>query len=64
MAVKDTSMPPDTITISTPIAKMPVTMMLRKRSKRLAIVKKVGLMRPMPRLRTTMSHGYQGFVTA
>ena len=47
MAVKDTSMPPDTITISTPMAKMPMTIPLRSRSNTLPTVKNTGLRMPM-----------------
>jgi len=45
-AVKETSMPPEMMTSSTPMAKMPMTIELRRRSKTLATVKKTGLMMP------------------
>ncbi len=54
MAVNDTSMPPDTITISTPMAKMPMTMLLRIRSNMLPTVKKTGLLMPTIRHKPTM----------
>ncbi len=47
-------MPPETMTINTPMAIMPITMPLRSRSKRLPMVKKMGLFSPMIRLKPTM----------
>ena len=46
MAIKDRSMPPEIITTRLPMARMPVSVILFKTSKRFLTVKKEGLTRP------------------